>query len=367
MTAGGAATRVWTGAAGVAMGTLWSSHGIDGRVALACAAVGALSVALRRRPTFALAGIFFVAAGLAALHPVDRTSRYVQDPSGGFARSLEAAFAEEPDRPAALIAGLTIGDTSGVDYPTTETFRRSGLSHLVAVSGSNVAIVLAAIAIVTARLPLVLRCVLAAVGLGFYVAVVGPEPSVLRAAAMGIVGLLAYVVGRRAAPLNGLGLAVIAVVAAKPELLFSIGLHLSVAATFGIVVWSQPIATALRRVPGLLRAPMAITLAAQIAVAPLLIAVFERLSLVGPVANVLAAPAVPPATVLGLAAGIVGFLSPPLSRLLAAVTVPFAEWILWVADRTAAWSWASVDVPAGVGWALGVPLVALALAGAGRG
>lgn len=367
MTAGGSATRVWTGAAGVAMGTLWSSHAIDPAIGLACAAIGAVCTARRRQPAIALTGIFLVAAGLAALHPVDATPRSVQEPAGGFARSLESAFADEPHRPAALIAGLTIGDTSEVDYPTTETFRRSGLSHLVAVSGSNVAIVLAAIAIVTARLPLVLRCALGAVGLGFYVAVVGPEPSVLRAAAMGVVGLLAYVAGRRAAPLNGLGLAVIAVVAAKPELLFSIGLHLSVAATFGIVVWSQPIATALRRVPGLLRAPVAITLAAQIAVAPLLIATFERLSLVGPVANVLAAPAVPPATVLGLAAGIVGFVSAPLSRLVAAATTPFAEWILWVADHTAAWSWASVDVPAWIGLVLGVPLVGLALVGAGRG
>jgi competence protein ComEC len=263
-----------------------------------------------------------------------------------------------------LLSGLTIGDTSGVDDETAEAFRRSGLAHLVAVSGSNVAMVLAAIAIVTIKLPLPVRGGVALGALWFYVAVVGPEPSVLRAAAMGVVGLVAYVMGRQAASLNSLGIALIVVLVAKPDLLFSIGLHLSAAATLGIVVWAAPIERALRRLPALLRAPVAITLSAQIAVAPLLIITFEELSLVAPVANVLAAPAVPPATVLGLTGGVAGLIFGPLGRAIGSAAGPFAQWILWVAHETAGWSWASMAVSPSWGVVLAIPVGGAAVAGA---
>ncbi len=361
---------MWTAAIAVCVGTVVAGRGIDDRLGLICAAAGAICVVSRRRPVIAIAGLFVLLAALAALRPLAATGptyRPPAPPSGRFAASMEVAFAGAPDRPAALIAGLTIGDTSGIDSVTTEGFRRTGLAHLVAVSGSNVAIVLAAVALVTVRLPLMFRCVVGAAVLALYVGVVGPEPSVLRAAAMGLVGLLAYMAGRRAMPLNALGIAVTAVVAAKPELLFSIGLHLSVAATLGIVVFSQPLDEALHRLPGLLRAPVAITLAAQIAVAPLLIGVFGQLPLVGPLANVLAAPAVPPATVLGLSAGVMGLVWPEAAGVLASLTVPFARWILWVGDTTAAWSWASVDIPGWIGWVVGVPIGIGAAVAAARG
>ena len=369
MTAGRATARVWLAALGVVIGILLSRHGVSSRDALACAVVGALLVASRRRPTLGLVGIVLVASGLAAARPPAEPrfhETWGGTPAQGFRDSLAVGLEGAPDRSAALLAGLTIGDTSGVDPATTESFRRSGLSHLVAVSGSNVAMVLAAIAILTVRLPLMVRGGLALLGLAMYVIVVGPEPSVLRAAAMGVVGLIAYVAGRDAASLNSLGIALIAVLGAKPELLYSVGLHLSAAATLGIVVWSRAIERALVRIPALLRAPIAITVAAQIAVSPLLIGSFERFSLVAPLANVLAAPAVPPATVIGLSSGVVALVSPAAGRVVGAVAGPFAGWILWVADATAAWSWSSVDVPAVWGWITGIPVGFALLVGAVR-
>lgn len=366
MTGAAATARVWLAVAGVITGILLSRNGVSGPVALSVAAIGGLSVLSRRHAVVSSLGIVLLSIGIAAMRagmPAGDDSWDVPA-AATYRASLIGSLESAPDDPAALLAGLTIGDTSGVDHETTEAFRRSGLAHLVAVSGSNVAMVLAAIAVVTVRLPLVLRGGIALVGIGMYVAVVGPEPSVLRAAAMGVVGVIAYVAGRQAASLNSLGIALIAVLGGKPDLLFSVGLHLSAAATLGIVLWSQPIERWLRRMPGLLRAPVAITMSAQIAVAPLLVVTFEELSVVAPVANVLAAPAVPPATVIGLGAGLAGLVSAPAGRLLGRIAAPFAGWILWVADETAGWAWASVDLAPGWGWVLALPVGGAALVAA---
>lgn len=366
MTGGAATARVWLAAAGVICGILMSRRGLPNPVAVSFAVLGGVFVSSRRVAGLSLVGIVLVASGISALRASAPPGAETWDVgiATTYRTSLEASLDEAPADAGALLAGLTIGDTSGVDDPTTETFRRSGLSHLVAVSGSNVAMVLAAIAIVTVRLPMMVRGGIGLGGLALYVVVVGPEPSVLRAAAMGVVGLIAYMAGRDAASLNSLGIALIAVLAGKPDLLFSIGLHLSAAATLGIVVWSRGIERWFRRIPSLLRAPIAITLSAQIAVAPLLVIAFESLSVVAPVSNVLAAPAVPPATVVGLLSGLVGLVALEGGRLLAAVAAPFAQWILWVADETSGWSWASVNVPAAWGWAMAVPVGVAAVAGA---
>ena len=369
MTVDESTLRVWLAVAGVVVGTWAASHGVALVPGVTAVAAGAVLVSRRRRPVIAALGLVVLVAGIAALRPVARSSSPASPrPSDGiFHASLEGALEEIDDRSAALLAGLTIGDTSGIDYPTIEIFRRSGLAHLVAVSGSNVAIVLGAIAILTTRLSLRVRVLFGAVGLAAYVMVVGPEPSVLRAGGMGAVALFAYVSGRVAAPVNSLGVALIAVLAGKPELLFAVGLHLSAAATLGIVLWSRPLTRRLRVLPGVIRAPVAITLAAQIAVAPIVIGTFERISLVAPVANVLAAPAVPPATILGLTAGVAGFVSDVLARVIGATAAPFATWILWVADRTASLSWASADASAWLGWILGVPIAGAAVTTVVRG
>jgi competence protein ComEC len=366
VTGGAATARVWLAVVGVVAGILLDRNGLPGPIAISSVAAGAVFSLSRRTAGVSLIGILLVASGMSALRASAPAGdeRWEVGVATTYRLALNASLETAPDRAGALLAGLTIGDTSGVDASTTEAFRRSGLSHLVAVSGSNVAMVLAAIAIVTVRLPLVVRGGIGLGGLVLYVVVVGPEPSVLRAAAMGVVGLVAYVAGREAASLNSLGIALIAVLAGKPELLFSIGLHLSAAATLGIVVWSRGIERRLRRLPSLLRAPVAITLSAQIAVAPLLAIAFESLSLVAPVSNVLAAPAVPPATVVGLLSGLAGLVAVGAGRILAALAAPFAGWIVWVADETSGWSWASVDVPASWGWAMAVPVGLAALAGA---
>ena len=261
---------------------------------------------------------------------------------------------------AALIRGLATGDTGGMSATSELDLRRAGLSHLVAVSGSNVAIVVGAIALAARRLGLRARLVLGAVGLVAFVLIVGPEPSVLRAAAMGGIGLAALALGRRADPLFGLGLAIIVVLAVRPGMLFSVGLQLSAAATAGIVLWAHPLAAAMHRMPALIAVPLAVTIAAQAAVAPLLALTFGEISVVAPVANLLAVPVVPFATVIGLAAGAAGTVAPAAAGVLGAVVAPLAGWVLFVAHSFGGVAWASAPVPQGVGILLGVAVTGVA-------
>ena len=228
--------------------------------------------------------------------------------------------------------------------------------------GSNVAIVVGVVALAVARLGLRARVLACAGALGLYLLVVGPEASVLRAATMGGITLLAMSVGRRTEPLHALGLALIVVLTLRPGLVFSVGLHLSAAATAGIVVFAGPLSRWMDRCPRLVALALAVTLAAQIAVAPVLVGTFGELSLVAPLANLLAAPAVAPATVLGLGAAATGTVWPAAGALCARLADPFVAWILGVGRTTGAWPWASLQVPEWLGWPLGALVIGAAIA-----
>ena len=302
------------------------------------------------------------AGGPAAFDPVDlHVARPPPGPRAvaaairdGLTRSTEGLSGES----GGLLRGLTIGDTAGLGPTTVDHFRRSGLSHLVAVSGSNVAIVLGAIVVVAARLPHKLRIVLSGGGLALFVVIVGPEPSVLRAAVMGGIGLCALAWGRRAEPLHALGLGLVIVLAFRPSMVSSAGLQLSVAATAGIVLWTRGLAQRLRVLPRIAALGLAATVAAQVAVAPLLVGTFGQLSLVAPVANLLAMPAVAPATVLGFAAGLAGTISGPAGRLLARLAEPFSAWILMVGKELGPLAWSSVQLPKWTAWIIAAPVIA---------
>jgi competence protein ComEC len=143
-------------------------------------------------------------------------------------------------------------------------------------------------------------------------------------------------------------------------MVWSIGLHLSVAATAGLIVFMGPLSRRLSMLPGPVAAVAAATIAAQFAVVPVLVAAFGEVSIVAPVANLLAIPAVAPATILSLASAVVGLVWSGGGRALAAMAAPFAHWILWVARRASAWDHAVVSLPASA-----AVVLAVAVAGAG--
>lgn len=224
------------------------------------------------------------------------------------ARALvTAGGAALPAMERGLLAGFLLGDRRGLAPSTARNFRDAGLTHLLAVSGENVAFALALAAPLLRRLRLGARFTAGLAVLAVFGTMTRWEPSVLRACAMAAGVMLASLLGRPAAALRVLALAAAVLLGADPFLLHSVGFLLSCAATAGIALLSAPIE---RRLPGPrgLREPLSVTIAAQLGVAPLLIPVFGSMPLAALPANVLAAPLVGPLTVWGLASGVAGGL-----------------------------------------------------------
>lgn len=218
-----------------------------------------------------------------------------------------------------VLLGLLDGDDSSLPQETVEDFRRGGLSHLLVVSGSNLGFVLGAVGFVLGRLPLRRRprIVVAAAVVAFYVLVTRAEPSVLRAAAMAGTAFAVSWTGELRDPARAFGTAVLALLVCDPFLAASVGFQLSAAATAGILVLARPIAVRLgSRVPAPVGTAIGVSTAAQIAVAPVLVWQFGRISAVGLVANLVAVPLAGVLTVAGAALSIIGWFHPPVFALL---------------------------------------------------
>lgn len=278
--------------------------------------------------------------------------------------SLGDAVSTAPPRAASLIEGLAVGDETDQPPDLTSDMRISGLSHLTAVSGGNTSIVVGAVLLVAAALGagLRVRIVAATAALLAFVVVVGPQPSVLRAAVMAGIAMIALMTGGRRDGSHALAFTCVILLILSPPLATSWGFALSVAATAGLVMLARPLVERWGGGPrwrhGLVSA-LALTVGAQIATLPLIAAFGNGLSLVAVPANLLAAPAVLPVTVLGLLAAVVGIVVPTGAVVLARVAEPFAAWIATVAQVSAGLPAATLPWPGGLGGAA----LALALAG----
>ncbi len=261
-----------------------------------------------------------------------------------------------PADQAAVLPGLVLGDTAAVPPATTAAFRTAGLTHLTAVSGANVTIVCGAV-LLSARLigprPAVL---LAALALVLFVVVVQPTASVLRAAVMGAITLLAVVSGRRRQAIPVLAATVVALMVAAPQLALDVGFALSVSATAALVLlaplWSARLTA--RGWPKPLADAVCVAVAAQLVTAPLVAAISGSFSVVSVLANLVVAIVIPPITVLGTAAAAVVTLSPTTAGLLIRFTGPEVWWLLRAAYAAAALPGAAMPVPSGWAGALTV-------------
>ncbi len=277
---------------------------------------------------------------------------------------LQASVAKSGPNAAALVTGLAVGDESLQSEELDNAMRSSGLSHLTAVSGGNVAIVLVVVLGIARLLRLRLpgRIVFALIALTYFVILVRPQPSVLRAAVMGAVVLVGMLAGGRRGGPAVLSTAVIVLIVIAPGLAVSWGFALSVAATAGLILLSPLLETWLAsqrwcaRLPPALREAIAITTAAQLATLPLLIAMGTSVGWVALPANLLAMPAVAPVTVLGLLAAFVSLVSPPLASLIGQLAAWPAGWIAQVAVTCSSLPLASLPWPSGwIGAALLLP------------
>lgn len=225
----------------------------------------------------------------------------------GLAAAARQSFIERatrlPEPGAGLLPGLAVGDVRAVPASLNDDMRTSGLSHLTAVSGANCAVVVGAVFWVTAlcgggRAP---RVLLSGLALGGFVVLVTPEPSVVRAAVMAGVAMLAVLLGRPSAGAGLLSLCVVGILIADPWLAGTPGFALSVVASGALILLAPPLSRGLGRWMGApLALAIAVPLAAQLACGPIIALFAEQQSLVGVAANIVAAPAAPIATVIGL-------------------------------------------------------------------
>ena len=237
--------------------------------------------------------------------------------AGVRATLLGGLTAVVPEPEAALGAGILLGVRASIAPEVNESFATAGLTHVVAISGWNIAIV---VALVGAMLrPLERRpggrwmtAAVATSSVAGYVMLTGASPSVVRAALMAAALLVGRFSGSRAHASSALGLAALVMLLAAPAVLWDVGFQLSLLATAGLIWFGRSIERRLGRWPAWIREPVSLTLAAQLTTLPVVALNFERLSLVAPVANVLVVPIVPLVMLFSAVASVFGLLAESL-------------------------------------------------------
>ncbi len=286
-----------------------------------------------------------------------RRSAPITDALSGLRRALLGGLnAVVPEPEAALAAGILLGVRTGIAPEINDAFARAGLTHVVAISGWNIAIVAALAAGATRPLTRLrggrwLAALAAAAAVGGYVLLTGASPSVVRAALMAAALVLARLGGSRAHAVSALVAAALLMLLAAPPVLWDVGFQLSALATAGLIWFGAPLEARLRRWPALVREPVALTLAAQLTTLPVILLNFERLSLVSPLANVVVVPLVPLVMLCSAVAALAGTLAAGLG--------PLDALLGWAAGG-AAWLYLRMMILAGQA-AAAVPLASVDL------
>jgi competence protein ComEC len=229
-------------------------------------------------------------------------------------RDAAAALATVlPEPEAGLAAGILIGLRDRVDRAVAGAFTTAGVSHVVAISGWNIAIVAAAVAAVAGRIGRRRRTVVTIAAIAAYIAFAGASPSVLRAGLMAGVVLVARETGRASRAAAALGWAAVALLVVDPGLVADAGFQLSSLATAGLIAWGSAATERIDRwtggrAPRWLAESLGVSMAAQLATLPIVVASFGRVALIAPLVNLLIVPLVAPVMAAGLVAMLGGLL-----------------------------------------------------------
>lgn len=265
-----------------------------------------------------------------------------------------------PEPAAALANGMLLGIESGIPPDVDEAFTATGTTHVIVISGSNIALLSGVIMGSLSRLLGRRRAVWPALALiTFYVLLVGADAAALRAGLMGGLYIFAIYLGRQSTAFVSLCASGLAMTLINPLTLWDVGFQLSFLATLGLILFTRPMGASFERllarilpapvagkVSGFLNDGLIVTLAAQITTLPLIIYVFGRLSVISLVTNFLILPAQPPIMGGGMAALVAGLVWEPLGRVLAVIPWFFLAYTTAVVRLTAAVPFASVDTGA---------------------
>jgi len=275
-------------------------------------------------------------------------------------RLLERGAASLPDDSRAMFAGMVYGDDRSQSPRLYDDFRAAGLGHLLVVSGQNVAFVLALASPLAVRARPGVRMVVLLALLGVFALLTRFEPSVLRAVAMAGTAVTSAALGRPETGRRTLAWAVAGVLVADPFLVRVLAFQLSVCATCGLL-WITPALAEMMPGPRPLRLAVATTAGAQLAVMPLLVAVFGTVPLASLPANVVAGPATAPVMMWGLTGGLgAGMTGGWPAWLIHRPTAALLWWVRAVAETAAAAPAAMLGAGGGAAVGVGVALLLLA-------
>lgn len=283
----------------------------------------------------AVSGTLDINDGIRAFYRISEVS-WEGDPQGfnGVVSRLRHGVREAsrplPQHAQGLIPGVSIGDDRRLPTKTKEAMVTTSLTHITAVSGAHIAIVIGTVMMLLGRLPRLVQVLTAGVVLFLLVLLVLPTPSVLRAAGMGLITLVAMGTRRPRLGLPVLFTTVITLLAFDPWLAASIGFALSVSATLGILLMTHPITRLLGG--GVFARVAAVPIAAQVVCAPLLLTFDSTIATYAVPANILAVPFLAPTTILGLVAAVCSVFSPKLATGFAGLASIFTSWIAGVAE-----------------------------------
>lgn len=300
-------------------------------------------------------------AAEAARATADRPARELRPPDAflaathGMRTALLDVTQDLSPQARGLVPGAAVGDTSRMPPDLDDAMKVTGLTHITAVSGGHFAIVVAALTGLCAalRVPRSGRLLLLGAAAIAFVLLVRPEPSVLRAAWTCAVALLGLALGRPSSGFPALAAAAIALLVVDPWLARSYGYALSCAATAGLVLLAGPLARRLAPWTGApLATALAVPVAAQAACGPVLVLLDPSLPTTSVLANLLAAPALVPATVLGIVATLFAPWAPGVAHAVAWLAGIATGWIAMVARWCAGLPFATLPWPGGVRGAL---------------
>ena len=258
-------------------------------------------------------------------------------------------FAQYPQPESGLLAGILLGLDQDLPESLENAYQQTGTAHIIAISGSNMAVLAYAFSILFGFLGnRYWTAFLSGLGIIVYAVFVGGAPAVVRAAIMAVTAFGGHLIGRRQSGLNALGFTAALMCLFNPFLLRDVSFQLSFAATLGLVLFATPLQSWVNncltsrmseeRAASISR-PLGnyvlLTFAAQVTTFPVIISQFGRFSLSSFLANPLILPVQPPLLIMGGTSMILGAVSPPLGRYLSLLTWPLAAYSNWVVEKLA--------------------------------
>jgi len=266
---------------------------------------------------------------------------------------LQNAFMERinrifPEPHASFEAGLLVGARKGIPSELMEKFNITGLTHIIAISGYNITIIIVFVMWMLKRLPRRIGFIVAIGAIILFTLFVGASPAVTRASIMGILGLIALNYGRQSNIHLTILLSAVFMVLWNPKILWwDVGFQLSFAAVMGLIYVAPLFEKYAKKLPEAfgVREAILMTLSAQVMALPIIIFNFERLSLIAPLANLFVIFAIPPAMLFGFVAVLASFLFEGLGLIIGYITWGILSYIIKVIEFASIIPYASVNIP----------------------